>query len=518
MINLIKNEFKKLFAKKSTYIIILILIVLMIGIGALKKYSQTKIEEMMSSSTIYYEDIDSLEKRLEEIERSNFIGIYNTDDEWVYAKTTIEIDKLRNELKENKENEWKLRIIANQSHLIIPSLNEKIQFELQSVKKKDNRILKSDEYVKVANAYSKEVEAFKKITETEFTNLTITQNNKDIKEANKKITELKKDEARDKTINHGTNIRNLEADIKRYEHNIEVANIRLDKNIPYDEKNFMNRALDQYDSLKQQIEYQKSPTESTTMMERKDYYSMVSSLNVNKYVLDNEQDVNSPMTGLNNMKSFFNEYLDMYLILLIVIAGTIVAEEFSKGTIKNLLVKPYKRSIILKSKLIVVLLMSILFFLIMLVTQFVISGVLFDFNTMSDPVVEYNVVKETIVETNLYVYILKHFVYTFPYILVIILFSFALSTITTSVGAAITLGVMASGGTAIVNQILSFLEVQWVKYIPTLSWNWSTYLAPEYHPSYSISFTYAVLITVATWFIFVIPTYVVFKKRDIKNI
>ena len=516
MINLVINELKKLFSKKSTHIIVLVLILMMIGITLLKQYAYKEMSKY--TDQVYgFENIEHIEERIKEIESAKFIGIENTDDMWKHYKNTIANKEHVDELLANDETKWKAKLIYQEPN-IFPSLEKKLDMELEAVKTGNKEILNSLEYKNLIKEYEKEVKEFKEMTEDEYTESIIKEAKLAITATEKEIAELKKMEEADKTVNNGTQILALEKQIKLNKHQIEVAEMRMEKDIPYDSKNYMNVALDRYESQKTYIEELEKPGEDATIAQKKDYQTAIKVWEESKYVLETGQDLSNNLTGNNSLKSFFSEYLEIYLILVIVIAGTIVAEEYSKGTIKNLLVKPYRRSTILTSKLIVTMLSALIFFVVMLIAQILISGILFDFKTMLDPVVEYNVVKESIVKYNLFVYILRDFVFTLPYVLVITFFTFAISTITTSAAAAIILGVMSTGGTSIVNQIFTFIEVTWVKYFPTLTWNWSQYIDSQYHPSYGASFTYAVLMTIATWLVLLIPTYIVFNKRDIKNI
>lgn len=515
MINLVINEFKKTFAKKSTYVIVLILILMMVGIGSIKKYAIYQMQEY-SNKEYNYDDIDSIKERLKEIEDSDFTGKANSEEEWMYTKSMIENYRLYNEFNKSEENKWKAGIAYKKPEF--KSFTEKTLLELKALRSGDKSILKSDEYIKVSNAYDKDIEEYMKMTQDEFTQSKIVESEAVIKRAEKDIKELEKIEKDNPKINNGARIKDLEQEISMAKHMKDLNEIRLEKKIPYDTSNYMNSALMTYDTQKSFVLTLDKPKDDALIRDKRDYQSAVKVLEEAKYVLDTEQDINNQVSGINNLKTFFNDYLDIYLIMIIVIAGLIVSEEYSKGTIKNLLVKPYRRSTILTSKLIVVIALAVIFFLIMLIVQILISGILFDFTSMKLPVVEYSIVKEGIVKTNLFVYILENFIYTLPYVLVILFFTFAVSTITTSSAAAIILGVMSTGGTSIVNQIFGFLEVLWVKYFPTLSWNWAQYISGSYDSSYGASFTYAIIITIVTWFVLLIPAYIVFKKKDIKNI
>ncbi|MBC1209416.1 ABC transporter permease subunit [Listeria booriae] len=80
--------------------------------------------------------------------------------------------------------------------------------------------------------------------------------------------------------------------------------------------------------------------------------------------------------------------ISMFLVALfsIVIASSVVASEFSFGTIKLLLIRPYKRWEILLSKYIVVMLHAVVLALFTLLITYLISGVLTSFGSLTQDV------------------------------------------------------------------------------------------------------------------------------------
>ncbi|MBC1553582.1 ABC transporter permease subunit [Listeria booriae] len=80
--------------------------------------------------------------------------------------------------------------------------------------------------------------------------------------------------------------------------------------------------------------------------------------------------------------------ISMFLVALfsIVIASSVVASEFSFGTIKLLLIRPYKRWEILLSKYIVVMLYAVALALFTLLITYLISGVLISFGSLTQDV------------------------------------------------------------------------------------------------------------------------------------
>ena len=455
MINLVLNELKKIFAKKSLYIIFIIVILLLIGTALLNK-------TLYNSDYSYFgieDNVDEFQERLTEIEEKGFVNDLSDEEEWKFLRTELETGKIINRLKENKKQRWKIDYSYRESSLL-DSQKEFVEMELLVAKSKDKNILNSKEYKEVKEKYEKEFDEFIKISEEELTDKLIVEKEESIKEFEldlEELIKLKNLAEADSNINE--QIANIEEMIEREQHSLNVLNIRKDKKIPYDNNNYMNSALNEYEYLKYDLEIAKNPREGVksqdVFSERNENYTL-KSLKEAEYILETGHEINNPNTANKNIANFLKSNLTLYLIIVVVISGTIVAEEYTKGTIKNLLVVPYKRNKILRAKLLSVLITSIIAFLILILAQILISGIVYDFKTMLDPVVEYNVKAEAMHKYNLFYYVAKHFAYTLPYILVFILFTFTISTITTSSAAAITLGLVSLFATDIVNQLLLF--------------------------------------------------------------
>lgn len=511
MINLIKNEFKKIFAKKSTYIIFIILILMLFGIGLLNKIA-AKSMQSNSYDRYYFDTQEKLESDLKEIEKAKFMGRENNIERWTYIKKEIDLIKLTTRLEEVEDKNWKRQILAQTD---FKSQDDKIEMELKAVRE-DSKILESKEYKKAVEDYEKHINDFLKLTQEEYYKNEVEKYKTINIDLKKQISKLEKEE--NELINNSAQIKELEKQIQENELIIEVGEIRLEKKIKYEENNFMNDALLNYQTLKSFLNDNEEPKPDAKFEEKSSYYTTLKQFEEAKYMLENNKNISNPLSANYQIKNFLSQHLIIYMVVVIVISGMIVSEEYSKGTIKNLLVKPYRRSTILLSKLIVVVIVSILAFLLIFGAFVLISGILYDFSSIKDSVVQFNANTKVIEEMNLFVYVLRDFAYTLPFVLVITLFTFVVSVITTSSAAAIVLGMISLLATGIVNQIISMLTYNWVKYIPTINWEWRLFISSEYIKIQDLSFTYAIIITIVTYLVFLIPSFIVFKRRDIKNI
>lgn len=516
MINLIINEFKKLFSKKSTYIIFLVVIIILVGINYLNK--STSVYEY-DEYWLYDEDGEyKPENIMAEIEKNGFPNMQEDEADWRSYKYEVEQRNFAKKLKESGTGQgWKLHYMVPEFELL-PSQNKVIELELEAAKG-DNKILESVEYKKAKEAYENELDEYALMTEEEFTERSFKEKEEFIEVTNTLLTNLKekaKKNPNDKEILQ--QITDLETKVRYAKHDIEILNIRKEKNIPYYQDNYMNQALLEYDRLTIDFDINDKPEENTKDIDKSDYYRNAKILEESSYVLETGHEINNLNTGNHQLSTFLPNYMSLFLVAITVIAGTIVAEEYSKGTIKNLLVVPYKRGTILLAKLITVIFMAFIMFIVFFLAQILISGILYDFKTMADPVVFYSIRTESIQSINLFYYVFREFALALPQILVYAILSFALSTITTSSTVATSLGIISIFVCNIINQLILFSTKTWIKYIPTINWDWNAFISENYYLTKIVEPKIAIPITIITFLVLLIPTFIVFKKRDIKNI
>ena len=117
-------------------------------------------------------------------------------------------------------------------------------------------------------------------------------------------------------------------------------------------------------------------------------------------------------------------------LLIIIIAGSIVASEFSNGTIKFLLINPRSRGKILTSKYITVITAGLVMIVLCFIVSLLTAGLMFGFGEAGATYVKTTAGETTAVPGILYIfgqYMLKG-----VYVLVMATFSFALSSLVKS--------------------------------------------------------------------------------------
>lgn len=195
-----------------------------------------------------------------------------------------------------------------------------------------------------------------------------------------------------------------------------------------------------------------------------------------------------------------------YLVTIyaVVVASDIVAGEFTWGTVKLLLIRPWTRTKILVSKLLAVLLFTVLMTAVFLLSSIVVSFLLFP-NISSGIFPEGPGAFGMIMEALLYRYI---------DLLVITIFSFMISTVFRSGGIAIGLSMFILFAGGLFTMLFHPLRYPWAKYMLFVNMDLSKYRGGEIGPAgMTLGFSAAVLggYVIA----FLVIAWLVFKKRDV---
>ncbi|MFC5472168.1 ABC transporter permease [Cohnella suwonensis] len=192
------------------------------------------------------------------------------------------------------------------------------------------------------------------------------------------------------------------------------------------------------------------------------------------------------------------------IIFTVVVAAESVAGEFTWGTIKLLLIRPWSRSAILLSKYVSMHMFALALTAIAFVVTFIINVILFNGPDAS--------------ETANWDYILKYYLFQFIVLMFIVSFGFMMSSAFRSGGLAIGLSISLLFAGTIITGPLSISNKAWVEYLPfmhivgLLSYISDSNGPFENHPM-SLGFSLAVL---AGYFVlFNLVSWTVFRKRDV---
>jgi ABC-2 type transport system permease protein len=197
-------------------------------------------------------------------------------------------------------------------------------------------------------------------------------------------------------------------------------------------------------------------------------------------------------------------------IFTVVIASETVAGEFTWGTIKLLLIRPWSRSTILLSKYLSTLLFALTFIIIAFVVTFLVNIAVFGYSNSSDTLLGN-------VGTSPWVLVPEYYLFQFISLIIIVTFGFMMSAALRSSGLAIGLSIAFLFGGNIITGLFAMADKPWVKYVLFMHLNLTSYIGSgegpiPNHPT-TLGFSLAVL---AGYFIlFNLISWTVFRKRDI---
>ena len=486
MNNLIKNELTKIFKKKSIYIILFVTLAFVILSNCMYKYFYN------NGSYSYYSEsyVEYAKEAIKGLDPNK------ASDTKIYIeyKTVLDVYDM---MQEYPKEAWQIQIISSTVESYITERNtylygaEKNEEQANKINEQINGLmerLKNDDWKYFANEELKTAEEKMQVLEKE-------KNNTEDKQR----------------------LEELEREIAIAQIDLNVAKYRVDEDIKYGQ-DYMNTALAKYQECSYAIEQMNSTNTDLTYQEKKDYNNAVQEREISKYVIENHVDVEKANDLRGILSRFFNEFGLFIIVIVVMIAGTIVSEEFNKGTIKLLLVKPYSRKKILLSKFITVLVMIVFAIVTILAMEVIVGGLMFGFDSLSVPVVVYNFNTNMIQEINVFAYLGTQIIMILPSIILLATLSFALSTIFTNSPVAIALPLLGYMGVAVINQLAMQYNIGFLKYFVTLNWDFTQYLYGGMPLMEGTTPEFSGVICILYFLIMMIPTFIIFKKKNIKNI
>ena len=485
MINLIKNEFSKIFKKKTIYILLFITLAYII-------LSNIVIKATNDNNSYYYydDDVKYYEWQLAELdpEDASDLSMY------IDTKVNLETSKL---IKEYGSDSWQAYIISS----VLPTHI----YTMVSHEYTDE--ITEEAYKEAKDAYDIAIEKFKSGDWKYFVNMDLDDINTSLEEQYK----LKEKTEDTQTLN---SINQTIADLELKK---QVNEWRLEKDISY-APSLLNNALDNYLSCKSNlISYEGRDLSRLSADELQDYNNSIEQASLNKYYIDNMITLNY---GDNRdiLLSLFNQYELFILIIGIVIAGSIVSDEFNKGTIKLLLVKPYNRVKILMSKFIVCICILVLAIAFIAVSQLIFGGIIQGFDSLSIPAIFYNFDTNRVETMNIFAYIFLTGLCKLPIYILLTTLAFACSTIFANTALAVALPFLGYIATPFINQLSLAYNIKQIIYFVTPNWDLTQYLFGGTPMFSGMTVPFSIIVCLVYLVIMLVVSCAVFKKRDIKNI
>jgi len=470
LINLIKNEFVKTYKKKG----ILIMLFVIAGFIILTNFLYKGMEKM--------ELITTPKDSYTEVKKIDYdLSSKKELEQYIDDKSIVDVYKLK---EKYKDDSWQYAYINEDIFYDYFYVFNSYEYNLTDKDTYDFMKLEYDEYIKYLDN-----DDWKGIVLAE----------------NKRINEQ---------INFFDGNEDL-IEIKQLKVDLEVNKMRLEKNIPYG-YDYRNINLNIYSADKKNLllyDYEK-----LSDLDKNEYNQTKQEMLIAKYNIENDIDDTNIYNNFSIFKELMSEYSLLILIFVFMVASGINSQEFNKGTIKLLLVKPYTRTQILLSKYIVSLCSIVISFIIVLILQLIIGSLILDINSLSNPVLIYNSLNDSLHIYNLFEYVFLQFVALLPQFVLLNTIVFALSTITTNTAFSIIIGFVFNLGSNIFELIVRMFDDVLKSLIYFSHWDLSPYIFNTNPIVSGCNIFISILVILIYVGIIMGITIIIFKKKDIKNI
>ena len=259
-----------------------------------------------------------------------------------------------------------------------------------------------------------------------------------------------------------------------------------------------------------------------TLKIKEEYSDILERVNLEKYAIENNIRYNILLNTKNKnailpsdarilLMKFFNNFDIIIIFFIVYLASTIIYEEYNNGTVKNLLVKPHRRSSILFSKIITTIFVTLFTAIIIILFQYIIGGIIFGFDSYSLEAIIYNHLTQNIDVINLVYYMLLIFVSKLPMYLLVIFTSLLLSVFINNIGINI---LISLGLYMVTNLGLLFNDI--TKYLFIYNWDISKYIFGNAE-TVNGSINTPIIISCIWLILITIILFIRFNRKDIVN-
>ncbi len=458
MINLIKNELFKIFKKKSIFVLFIFLILFSIFINLVNK----------KLYNVNYND-DYINYLKDEIKNLDFNNIDEID---LYIDYKNQIDEYEL-LSKYDYNSWQYSVIRNKAYDYIYAINNCIY------KEKDDNKLK--ELISDYDSFKEKLNGDWKVF----------------------------------ALSDLDNLKNIYTDDDIYSiAHMEALEMRLKYDIPYGNNN-LNMALDDYVSSRENLN---SFKETNKYSDKINLMEIKKNFEVSKYIIENKIELPSDNSSRGMIIDVFSNYGIFIIVGITLIASFIVSDEFNKGTIKLLLVRPYSRNKILCSKFISVIISMLVIIISVYLVQFIVGGLFYGFSSLSTGVIVYNYSLNTVRTVSIFTSIITDILCRLPIYILLLTLTFGISTIINNSGVSMAISLVFYIASEIINSIVYYYNIKWLKYFVTVNWDFSQYLYGKLPQIEGMNIMFSIGICLLYFIIMIVPTFIIFNKKNIKNI
>lgn len=275
-------------------------------------------------------------------------------------------------------------------------------------------------------------------------------------------------------------------------------------------------------TLKAQVASMRKEQESGTAQDMEKLNQNVDKIQANLYRIEHNIRLDIASAGLTHPQgtlgfwdvfSTSSKMISVISLLIIVIAGSCVASEFSSGTIKFLLINPVKRGKILFSKYVMVVSFAYLMLLFFFILNALFCMMFYGTGDLGIPYL--SVAGGTVHSTPGFAYIAGKYLLASVDILVMATLAFAISSLIRSSALAIGVGAFAMlGGNTLILILKQALNLDWARYLIFANTNLSSIMdGSSLFAHQSVQF--ALIVVAVHMFVFLLTAWDGFVRREV---
>ena len=486
---LVKNELIKIFKRKSIYVLLLISIIIVI-IYNYNNPDQNKSSINLGTKTI---NIQDMEKQLDSFKNNielyitqkvaiEFYKIYNKYDENSWQRFALNEDNTSygfDELQYNHNIEKNLKLIYDYE------LNTGTEVTI-SIYEKAKKYL--EQYIGALDSND-----WEKFVELKIQNLEEIKNNFKLE---------------------NTDISNINIEI-------EANKLRINNTIIF-AGNILNYYLEEYKMTCYQIENLPKYIDSQDkqLIERRELLKYAINNNITQDISNNFNVITeNKIDARISLIRIFRHFDIILVITILYISCTTVVDETNKGTIKGLLTKPHKRSEIIISKILACLITILMFMIFIIITQYIVGGIIFGFDSYKLEYIGYNHYSNKIITMNLISYVTLVGLAKLSMYMIIILFATFLSIIINNISITFILSlIIFIVGNSALNEWSKLDSLATVtRFFITNNWDFSQYLFGQVSDINGVTLPFSIIIYIIYFVIIFVSTIKIFNKKDVNN-
>lgn len=266
--------------------------------------------------------------------------------------------------------------------------------------------------------------------------------------------------------------------------------------------------------LTQNINDDKKALEEARKNNDDDFYieMLESNIKQNEYAIANDISPNET-TAWQFMKDMAPIISFLIGLFVIVVASDIVSSEFSKGTIKMLLIRPYSRWKILLSKFIATLGFAFLTWLVVIVASWLVGGLAYGFGGMDQVYLTFTE-DQQVKERLIVEYVFLNIGLEFIELTVLVVLAFMISTLFMSNSVAIGVAMFTMFAGDIIVTLLA--KKNWVIYTLFANMDLSLLIDGQNQLIKDLTLPFSISVLAVYTALMLAITFLVFQKRDVK--